>query len=352
MTDLQIIQQLWHYGYFSRTSVREQDLETLAIDHPVVVHAIQAYQKFFPKQFQEYGIKAHNRTVHADGEIGPATIELFKMERCGCPDVEDFTLLDTGSGSWPAGCRRDWPNNHTFSVQMNTNTIPDYLKNVVDPAFELCRQAYADMGIVFIREDDNNKANTYVTWQRGNGWIGLAIVPNRPGCRSRIWAKYDNRWNPRDAVNGWARLFAHEFGHNMGMSHTSGGVMNPSMNTTAFNPTVWRGDPAEKTLTRWFGGVPVNIGPKPPTPEPPAPEPEPPTPEPPEPPKPPSPPKPPLPPLIPRPGDPPLDPNPPTPPPPAPKPPTPDPPTPDPKPKKKWWEILLEIIAGIFDSKK
>jgi hypothetical protein len=48
---------------------------------------------------------------------------------------------------------------------------------------------------------------------------------------------------------------------------------------------MWRGDPSEPILKRWFGGVPVDIGPKPdPNPEPdPKPDPKPDDPKPPTP---------------------------------------------------------------------
>ena len=137
--------------------------------------------------------------------------------------------------------------------------MPSYLAPVFESAWELVRQAYANMGILFLREDSNGRANTLVTWQRGAGWIGLAIVPRSPRCGDRIWAKFDNRYRPAQLLDQWSRLLAHEFGHNMGMSHSRGGIMNPSITSGKFTPTAWRGDPSESILRRYFGGVPVPI---------------------------------------------------------------------------------------------
>lgn len=290
MEPTKVIETLWKYGHFSNPEyptgifitptdsefpVLPNSLKKLSLNDEPVKQAIRSYQNFFKPQFDGFAIQSHNRTGYVDGEIGPATLELLQMERCGLPD---FQLLATGSGSWPAGCHPDWPNNHTFTVQMNKSGMPSFLKNIIEPAWDLCRAAYADMGIVFIREDNNNKANTYVTWTRGSGWIGLAIVGNNQQCGTRIWAKFDNRYQPSDLINQWARLLAHEFGHNMGMGHSQGGVMNPSLIGGKFDKDEWRGDPSEPILKRWFGGVPINLNPAPPTPPVPPPNPQPPQP--------------------------------------------------------------------------
>lgn len=260
-----IIQKLWDLGHFHNpahpTGVHVEDLETLLLHDKAVRIAIASFQEFMAEDFDRLSLEQHGRIGIADGDIGPATEKLFAVERCGCPDYQIEAA--NGSGSWPANCRPDYPGIHTFSVQMDKSRMPSFLQNVIEPAWKLVVQAYANMGILFLREDQNNKANTLVTWQRGAGWIGLAIVPNSPRCGERIWARFDNVYRPNDLLNQWARLLAHEFGHNMGMSHSRGGIMNPSITSGVFTPTAWRGDPSESILRKYFGGVPVQIGPKP-----------------------------------------------------------------------------------------
>jgi len=265
-----VILRLYELGHFHNpariTGVQEKDLPTLKLTDKVVRIAIQSYQEFFAPELDRFSAEEYGHVGVADGELGPATAKLFAMERCGYPDYEMARTEEAGAGSWPANCRSDYPGIHTFSVQMNKAGMPSYLANVIEPAWELVRQAYANMGILFIREDNNSKANTYVTWQRGAGWIGLAIVPSRPRCGDRIWAKFDNRYRPSQLLDQWARLLAHEFGHNMGMSHSRGGIMNPSITSGVFTPTAWRGDPSEPLLRRYFGGNPVPVGGEPPVP--------------------------------------------------------------------------------------
>ena len=273
-TDL--IQRLWNYGHFHNpahpTGVVEADLPKLKLTDASVKTALASFQEFMAADFDRLALEEHGRIGIADGDFGPATSKLFEVERCGCPDYEmatDGHVEQAGSGSWPANCRPDFPGLHTFSVQMNKSGMPSYLSSTIEPAWDLVRRAYANMGILFLREDANNRANTLVTWQRGSGWIGLAIVPRSPRCGERIWARFDNRYQPRDLLNQWARLLAHEFGHNMGMSHSRGGIMNPSIVSGPFTPTAWRGDPSESLLRRFFGGVPIPLdGPKPDEPKP------------------------------------------------------------------------------------
>lgn len=264
-----IVQMLWDYGHFRNpahmTEVQESDLPTLRLTDDSVKTAIQSYQEFFAADLDRFSADHHGRQGVADGDIGPATADLFTMERCGYPD---YTIeAANGSGSWPVGCNADWPQNHCFTLQFNKSGMPSYLTNIIEPAFDLVRRSYANMGIVFARQDNNPRANTLVTWQRGAGWIGLAIVPRSPRCGDRIWAKFDNRYRPAQLLDQWARLLAHEFGHNMGMSHSRGGIMNPSITSGPYTPTAWRGDPSESILRRWFGGQPVDLGgPVPPVP--------------------------------------------------------------------------------------
>jgi len=180
-----------------------------------------------------------------------------------------------GRGSWPAGCDPDHPGIHVFTVYFDTRSLPSHWGKDGDPnsvfeqAWEKCRRAYARIGILMLRVNSKSKANTSVTWVRGNGWIGLAQLPNAPGCGSKVWARFDNRYKPSDLVNMLARLLAHEFGHNWKLRHTRGGIMNSSIVRGSFNDDAWVGDPSQSTLVRYSGGKSIDLdddGPDPPDP--------------------------------------------------------------------------------------
>lgn len=260
----EIIQLLWKTGHFNNpsfpTGVKEADLPTLRLTDKSVKTAINSYQEFFAAELDKFSLEEHGRIAIPDGDVGPATAKLFDMERCEYPD---FTTAEaTGSGSWPANCHSEYPGQHAFAVYFTQSSLPSHWKAIFNETWTLVKQAYADVGIAFFEVDSASKANTVVTWQRSGTWIGLAIVPNRPSCGERIWAKFDNRYassySRQQMIDQIARLKAHEFGHNMGMGHSRGGIMNPSIVGGTFSPTAWRGDPSFPTLKKYFGGEPIN----------------------------------------------------------------------------------------------
>ena len=223
--------KLVKYGYLPHTK--------FPLDSPEVVDAVDRMKEFM-------GVS----TLDADS--------LFAIPRCGEPDIVPD---DTGSGSWPVGCHTEHPEVHSFAVFFDMRFFPKHWEPAFEEAWNLVQQAYADIGMVFFRTMDRSKANTIVTWQIGSGWIGLAIVPRGPRCGQQIWAKYDNRYGRSFALQQLiyqlAYLMGHEKGHNMGLSHSRGGIMNPSLINGVFKPNQWRGDPSYPILKRWFGGEPV-----------------------------------------------------------------------------------------------
>jgi hypothetical protein len=235
-----IIRKLIRYGHLQ--DVTWGELSTLSIHDDRVDGAIASYRWFM-------GL---SESVPLD--------KAFDIERCGCPDIQPVNA-DAGSGSWPSGCHPEYPSNHAFAVYFTRSQMPSHWGKAFEEAWRKVRAAYADVGMVFFETSNRAKANTIVTWQRGAGWIGLAIVPRGPRCGQTIWAKYDNRYGSSfsldQLINQLAHLMAHEFGHNMGLGHTRGGIMNPTLLSSPFTATAWRGTPSFPTLQRYFTGVPV-----------------------------------------------------------------------------------------------
>lgn len=252
-----LIQKLWDYGHLQNQGVTASELPLLPLHDSRVAAAVKTFQDVMGAE--------------PTGKMEDAIQQgVFTVERCGCPDYGIEAA--NGSGSWPVGCWPEYPKNHAFRVKINSSGMPSKVSAQFDAIWDLVVQSYADIGIVFIRDDQAAKYNTLVTFQNLAGsTIGLAIVPQGPRCGDQIWARFDPTYLPGDILNQWARLIAHELGHNMGLSHSRGGIMNPSIVSGKFTRTAWRDDPSFSTLKRWFGGEPVDIGGGPTDPPPPPP---------------------------------------------------------------------------------
>lgn len=221
----------------------------------------------------------------ADGVIGPATRYAMSLPRCGHPD-SDAASPALGVGGWKNCHGAD--GFHQATALVNPQGLPSFLKPHWLDVLGRVQKAYASIGLLWrfcesrsgrvvdLLTGDEIKPqgiNVDISFTRGSGWIGLAIVGNSSiqQCASRIWAKFDYRYQPRDIVTQWVTLVKHELGHNCGLRHSNGGVMNPGIINGL--PNDWSSsDPSTSTLKRWFGGDPVDVpGSEPPPPDPPAP---------------------------------------------------------------------------------
>lgn len=267
-----ILKRLFLLGHFRNPAMptgitKTEQLESLSLTSAATRTALRSYQEFLPEDFDRLSNAIHGRPGIPDGDPGPATMQLLELPRCGHPDFPEGAEPATGRGSWPAGCWAEFPNHHAFGVYWDYDGMPSYLRPIIEECIDRCYAAFRDIGIAFFTSTNRQSCNTRASFTRGRGWIGLAIVPSNPTCRTNpIWAQFDNRYQPRNLVDQWSRLLTHEFGHNMGLHHSRGGVMNPSITSGPFTRTAWRGDPSEPTLRRWFGGDPVpdSEGPQPP----------------------------------------------------------------------------------------
>ena len=270
-----IKKRLFDLGHFFNPmieeEINEEDLDGMNLSSVPVKLAIQSFQDMMPIEFDRLCNEAYGKRGKTDGIMGVATNKLLQIDRCGEADyhrVSAATEEATGSNSWPAGCHPDWPDNHTILVAVDDRRIPSFWGRVGDSdsvfeqAFELVRQAYAQIGLVMIRVPNTGHYNTIISWETGRGWIGLAIVPGSPpSCQTKIWAKFDIRYRPSDSVliSMLARLLAHELGHNVRLGHSRGGIMNSSIVGGPFTFDEWIGDPSESILNRFFGGVAVDL---------------------------------------------------------------------------------------------
>lgn len=233
-----IIHKLIHYGYIN---------EDAEITDEVVSVAVAAYQEFHKEILTEVCDAFYQGVSFDKGYIDPQTNYLFSLPRCDCPDIHP-----SGSGSWPAGCFG--ADGHLFVLKANLRNKPSWVD--FSQHFPRVTSSYQDVGlrIAFQPDLNSNQYHSQLSFERlSRGAIGLAIVPSNPTCNSRIWCKFSPNYRPSDIDNQWPRLFAHEIGHNMGLRHTRGGIMNPYITSGTFTSTAWRNDPSESTLRRYFG---------------------------------------------------------------------------------------------------
>ena len=307
----------WETGHFwspenpEGTGVKQTDLAILKPDDPVVVSAMISMSRMDASRYTRHVLDQHGRVPNFDGEIGPA-IEAMVSEpfgRCPVPDyapppgvsfqfddpdlqaVVERMQRNTAEATAEAIASGGWPNCHgvngihCMAIRVNLAGINPKYAHLWTKIMRNVQKANCEIGL-FIRfigmdgkdlltgEPWTSNINSELSFvQSSTGWIGLAIVGQNEGCSSKIWLKLLATY-----VGGTAdliieqqitALLQHELGHNMGLGHSNGGIMNPSI--TQGNPVgQWpSNDPSRPRLVSLFSGVPVPIpggGPLPPGP--------------------------------------------------------------------------------------
>jgi hypothetical protein len=274
-----LIEKLWQYGAFANPQYRDannlggpsvvntdptkqkppKELAALTFDDKIVKQALASYQGSMAIAGDRLAFEHHGRRMIPDGLIGPASRELIEIQRCAVPDFAMDMEPAQGSGNW-RGCH-SVGNFHALKVLVKRQNMPSHVQPVWEEVKRRTTRAYAAVGLLVLwtenASDDWNTELTFVT--SSSGWIGLAIVGQGRGCSSgdRIWLRLLASFKGREVVVEWTSLVLHEIGHNVGMGHSNGGVMNPSIINGQDND--WIGDPSESLLRRLYGGEPVPI---------------------------------------------------------------------------------------------
>lgn len=253
------------------------DLDNLTLDHPIVKQAVASYQGFMIEQLDPIALHHHMRAAVIDGEVGVATAEVLQMQRCMNPDYRRSPLEAVGTGNWKR-CH-GIGNFHAATVQFRPSGRPAWMTDEVfkQRIWPQVVRSYEEIGLRFILSGDT-QANTSLSFVGSTtGWIGLAIVGRGVTCGQVIWSRYLASYTGGSSLESriqqWITLFKHELGHNCGLDHSRGGVMNPSIVNGL--PVSWRGDPSETLLKQWYGGEPVPGSPAPPDQPGPGPDPQP-----------------------------------------------------------------------------
>ena len=264
LTDAQIIRLLNTTGHLRRPfGTPDQgpwplaDLDFLTLQVAEAKEAIKSYQSMYAAQLEPLIAKHHpqrqSAAIIVDGDVGPAMRELLSQPRCQCPDYMMGPQALQGTGNWK-GCQ-NIGNFHAAIVRF-TNQPPAFLAPHFETVWSRVVQAYEELGLRFIRDDNSARSNIDISFVKPDGgWIGLAIVGQNETCATRIWARFDNAYQPPNIVSEWTTLIKHELGHNCGLSHSSGGVMNSYI--VAGLPISWKNDPSYPLLAKRYGGQPI-----------------------------------------------------------------------------------------------
>ena len=296
MTDAEKLIAAWNTGHFWDPSkpdvlnVKQSDLALLTPDHPTARQAIQSWQEADANYNALVAAFYKGRSPAFDGEIGPATDALMQLPRCPLPDhppppgatfdygdlginqaVESMQrAAASGSGSWPLpGCDPQRQGVHSIRVRIDPAGTPATIRDYRDKALDAVVAAYAEIGIAvrYIHEAAGDCEIAKRFQFLAGGVIGWNEFPSSDTCNQTIEGRLDTSYTPGD-YRMWANLECHETGHGVGLQHTRGHIMNPSI--LLVWPLSWKGGPSESTLRRYFGGEPIP-SPAPPTPIPPGP---------------------------------------------------------------------------------
>lgn len=261
MSDAEIIELLIKTGHmyhpFGTGSFASKDLRGLTLQSEACRLAIRSWQDFMVHDIDRLAAHHHGRHAQADGELGPCGREVLQMPRCECVDYGPDVEPAVGTGNWPK-CW-DIGDYHASKVRIDKRGMPSFLSPVFDEVWDSVVAAYEQIGLRFIRTEDDDRNIDFSFVGNRSGWIGLAIVGHGKTCGgSPIWCKYRANYHPSNVTRQWTNLIIHELGHNCGLSHSRGGLMNPVLTG---GPPTWANDPSERLLNKLYGGEPIPADP-------------------------------------------------------------------------------------------
>lgn len=261
----------------------------LNVDEPAVrkMSGSEADAKLLIKSLQESDanydplvLAWHKRPPEFDGEIGPATKDLVDLPRCPLPDfapppnasfhyddpglqaaVESMQRAAAmGSGSWPS-CDPERTGVNSLRVRIDPARMPSTIQAYHVQALAAVVAAYSEMGCAlrYILAASGDCEIAKLFQSLAGSVIGWNEFPEGDTCNQTINGRLDTGYAPSD-YRYWANLECHETGHGVGLQHTRGSIMNPSI--LLVWPLTWKGSPSEASMRRYFGGVPLT----PPTP--------------------------------------------------------------------------------------
>lgn len=220
MNAYEIVSQLWRYGHFfspaalNVTLVFEEDLPSLRLSDDVVREAARSYQEWFKDELDQLTLRAgdfggHRRESIADGDIGPSTIDLLRMPRCGQSDyMRPGQALEA---NWPEQCRMDI----TTSYRMNLSGLSaGQVQDLWVEADGWWEQALKVKLPLRLSNYPNTRVFAFAASLPGSVLADQVLAYN--DCSARLRGRFDTRqWSDRLFVT----TVTHEHGHALGLGH-------------------------------------------------------------------------------------------------------------------------------------
>ncbi|NWV00019.1 MMP18 protein, partial [Upupa epops] len=217
--------------------------------------------KFFPVLTStqtpslEERIKALQKFFHltVTGKLDTETEKVLKRPRCGMPDVTDYRALPR---------RPRWTQKHlTYKIASYT---PDLPRHKVDDAIRRALKVWADVTPLTFQRVYHNYADIRISFARrehgdgspfdGRGGIlAHAFMPG-PGLGGDAHFDDDERWSETNQEVNLFLVAAHEFGHSLGLDHSSvyGALMHPVYSFK--NPATFRlAEDDKRRIQRLYG---------------------------------------------------------------------------------------------------
>jgi len=299
---LELAKYLHRTGHFWRPdntdchNIESDDLPKLGKNNRLLKSAIASHQAF-EATYGDLSWAYHGRNIIPDGDVGPVTLDVVKMERCPVPDWDmpdgaAMPVFDDNPSiqadlegiarsmnqwsdeiqvikfdSWPLpGCNPNRPNQereHSTRVHIDTSraTTSQKASMVEECALVAVSEAEVGQHVEFIFDSGMNPSNIAehdVRYEDMRGPIGYAFFPTPGTCNQTMKCRLAIRYDRSILEN--AALKQHEFkGHSDGLRHTNGGRMNAILRKPTGGRLTWIGDPHEKTKLNYFkDGILVN----------------------------------------------------------------------------------------------
>uniref|UniRef100_A0A671EKL0 Matrix metallopeptidase 8 n=1 Tax=Rhinolophus ferrumequinum TaxID=59479 RepID=A0A671EKL0_RHIFE len=173
----------------------------------VIVEKLKEMQQFFG--------------LNVTGKPNQETLEMMQKPRCGVPDLDNF-MLTPGNPKWKQA-------NLTYRI---VNYTPQLSKADVDTAIEKAFQVWSGLKAVMLNFAFSDHGDNS-PFDGPNGILAHAFQPGQ-GIGGDAHFDAEETWTKTSKNYNLFLVAAHEFGHSLGLSHSSdpGALMYPNY---AFN---------------------------------------------------------------------------------------------------------------------